>query len=339
MLERERTGVMPVLKLKEEFMDNLISVIIPAYNVEKFIGDCLQSVQAQTYENWQAIVVDDGSTDKTAEVIRSITEQDERFQFIQQSNGGVSKARNTGILAATGTYMAFLDGDDMWAPNFLSELLDTIQTNQVDMVYCGYTHLYTNGLRRKFSYSYVSGRILHEIINGKTQVHIGAVLVKKEIIDQSGLLFTEGCRVGQDQEFIWKLASHVTIRAVPQELMIYRIRSKSAVTSKWKWQNHIHAIYGFRRAAEYILQQSLEDYDHQKIKQALHERIAFKLYRFIWRMIKHGYHEDASKIINSGEFQEYLAYLEQSQMKWLDKLKYKIVSSQNQLWWELAKFL
>lgn len=320
-------------------MNNLVSIIIPAYDVEKFIRECLQSVQRQTYGNWQAIVVDDGSTDNTAEVIQSIVQQDQRFQFIRQSNGGVSQARNTGLRAASGAYVAFLDGDDMWEPDFLSELITACQSNEVDMAYCGYTHLYTGGLRRKFSYPYANGQILLDVIQGKTQIHIGALLVKKNIISQFGLWFTEGCRVGQDQEFIWKLVSHVKVRSVPQELMIYRIRSKSAVTAKWKWQNHIHAIYGFRRAAEYILQQSSEGYAHQQLCQVLYGRISYKLYKFIWRMIKNGYHEEARQIINSEEFHDYFSYLEQDRMNLIDNLKYKIVHSQKKMWWNLAKFL
>lgn len=320
-------------------MNKLVSVVIPAYNVEKFIGACLQSVQAQTYKNWQAIVVDDGSTDSTAKVIQSIVTEDERFQFIQQSNGGVSKARNTGLLAATGDYLAFLDGDDMWESTFLEELLSALQTDQADMAYCGYTHLYDKGWRRKFSYPYTSGPILFDVINGKTQIHIGALLVKKEIVDQFGLLFTEGCRVGQDQEFIWKLVSHVKVSAVPRELMIYRIRSKSAVTSTWKWENHIHAIYGFRRAAEHILRQESSNYDQQQLQQSLYARIAFKLYRFLWRMIKHGYREAAKTIIDSEEFRGSFSYLEKNSLKWADKLKYKIVFSKTEVLWKIAKFL
>lgn len=318
-------------------MNDLVSIVIPAYNVERFIVDCLKSIQQQTYENWEAIIVDDGSTDKTAEVIQPIIQQDQRFHLMRQTNGGVSKARNTGIMAATGTYLAFLDGDDMWRPTFLAELVAAIQVNQVDMAYCGYTHQYASGVRRKFSYPYVSGNILFEVVKGKTQIHIGAILVRKSLIDQMGLRFTEGCRVGQDQEFIWKLVSRAKIQDVPQELMIYRIREKSAVTSKWKWQNHIHAIYGFRRAAEYVLQHALQVYERQQLRRILNERIAYKIYKFIWRMIKNGYQEEARQLIHNKEYSGYLSCLDPGQMKVIDRLKYKIVNSKFGVWWKLAR--
>lgn len=319
-------------------MNNLISIIIPAYNVEKYIVECLQSVQRQTVANWQAIIVEDGSTDKTAKIAQTITEQDNRFRLIRQPNAGVSAARNTGLQAATGVYVAFLDGDDMWEPTFLAELLAAIQAPNVDMAYCGYTHLYEGGLRRKFSYPYASGRVLLEIIQGKTQIHIGAMLVKRASLEQAGLQFTVGCLVGQDQEFIWKLVSQVKVQAVPQELMIYRIRSGSAVTAKWDWQKHIHAWYGFNRAADYVIQQRPQYYDGRQLSQALHERIAYKLYKFIWRMIKNGYHEEARQLLNSEECSECFSYLNPEQLSFVDKLKYRIVSSRLERGWKLARF-
>jgi glycosyltransferase involved in cell wall biosynthesis len=320
-------------------MNTLVSIVIPAYNVSEYIGECLKSIQEQTYDNWQAIVVDDGSTDKTVDVIQTIIRQDTRFRLIRQQNSGVSMARNAGIIVSTGAYLAFLDGDDMWVPTFLAKLLAMVQNNGTDMAYCGYTHLYSGGMRRKFSYPYLSGQILCDVIKGKTQIHIGAILVKKDLLDQLGLLFTEGCRVGQDQEFIWKLVAQLRVQAVSEELMIYRIREQSAVTSKWKWQNHIHAYYGFKRAAAYILQNPPQGYDRQQLNKVLTERIAYKLYKFIWRMIKNGYHEEARQLLANEECKGDLSHLNLGLLKGIDRLKYKIVCSQNRVWWKLAGLL
>jgi glycosyltransferase involved in cell wall biosynthesis len=318
-------------------MDKLVSIVIPAYNVADYIGACLKSIQQQTYENWQAIVVDDGSTDQSVAAIQAAIGQDQRFRFIRQPNGGVSVARNTGIKSAVGAYLAFLDGDDRWEPTFLTQLLAAVQADDVDLAYCGYTHLYGGGARRKFSYPYVNGHILLDVVQGKTQIHIGAILVKKNYYDPLGLLFTEGCKVGQDQEFIWKLVSRATVQAVPRELMIYRIRQKSTVTAQWQWQNHIHAIYGFKRAAAYILQNPSPDYGRERLSRVLNERIAYKLYKFIWRMLKNGYREEARQLIQSAECTGDLAYLEPRRLNVVDRLKYQIVSSRDDRWWRLAK--
>lgn len=102
-------------------MDNeapIISVVIPCYNVEKYVRDCLESVLAQTYKNIQVLVVDDGSTDLTAQIIREYT--DPRIQYFYKTNGGLSDARNFGMDRAKGEYLCFLDSDDVYHPQFVS---------------------------------------------------------------------------------------------------------------------------------------------------------------------------------------------------------------------------
>ena len=97
-----------------------ISIVIPLYNKEHYIEDTIKSVLAQTYSNWEAIIIDDGSTDASAKIVQSIP--DSRIRLYQQANQGVSKARNHGIELATGDYIAFLDADDQWKPNYLETM-------------------------------------------------------------------------------------------------------------------------------------------------------------------------------------------------------------------------
>jgi GT2 family glycosyltransferase len=96
-----------------------VSVIIPAYNAAKFVGRTLQSLRDQTFGDFEAIVVDDGSSDDTASVVQQVVEADPRFRLIRQANGGVAAARNRAIAEARGRYLANLDSDDMWLPTFL----------------------------------------------------------------------------------------------------------------------------------------------------------------------------------------------------------------------------
>lgn len=102
----------------------MISVVIPLYNKEQSISSTLESVLVQTYKDFEIVVVDDGSTDNSADVVRAIV--DDRIVFISQENQGVSAARNTGIFAAKGEYVAFLDGDDLWHPEYLKTLVQLI---------------------------------------------------------------------------------------------------------------------------------------------------------------------------------------------------------------------
>lgn len=320
-------------------MDHLISIVVPAYNVEEYLRKCIHSIKNQTYGNWEAIIVNDGSTDNTVQVIQGLINDDARFSLIDQPNGGVSKARNAGIHAAVGTHLTFMDGDDYWQPTFLEELLGAIQTKDVDMAYCGYTHLYVGGLRRGFSYPYASGRILTEVINGATQIHIGALVVKKDLIDKLKLSFTEGCLVGEDQEFIWKLVSYATVQAVPKELMVYRIRSGSVIKAKWNWKKHIHVFYACKRAMDYIMMEAHRGYNQQRLRHVLYKRVAYKLYKIIWRMIKNGYGDAASQLMENNEYKAYLSYLDTQRLGTMDKLKYKIVCSQKAYLWKIARLV
>lgn len=105
----------------------MISVVIPLYNKEKAVRATLESVRAQTYKDWECIVVDDGSTDNSREVVEQFRIEDLRFQILTQPNSGVSAARNAGVKAAKGEYVAFLDGDDLWEPTYLEEAVQLIQ--------------------------------------------------------------------------------------------------------------------------------------------------------------------------------------------------------------------
>lgn len=102
-------------------MPDLVSIITPCYNGEKYIAQTIRSVLAQTYGNWEMLIVDDGSTDSSARIIRGFA--DPRIRLLQQENAGSAAARNAGIRAAQGRYLALLDADDLWEPEFLNEQL------------------------------------------------------------------------------------------------------------------------------------------------------------------------------------------------------------------------
>ena len=112
----------------------LISVVIPAYNAEQFLDETLESVLSQTYENWECIIVNDGSTDNTEEIAKKWCEKDARFRYFYKENSGASDTRNLGIKKARGEYIAFLDADDLYMPNFLEICLENLVEKDVDLV-------------------------------------------------------------------------------------------------------------------------------------------------------------------------------------------------------------
>ena len=115
-------------------MNGLISVIVPVFNGEAFLSDCLKSLSDQTYRKLEILVVDDGSTDGSAALCRKWQEKDGRVRLLQKENGGVSSARNLGIDEARGEYVAFVDSDDWVLPEMLEEQLELLQSRNADMI-------------------------------------------------------------------------------------------------------------------------------------------------------------------------------------------------------------
>ena len=118
-------------------MDNqaLISVIIPVYNVENYLRECIESVLNQTFRDFEVILVDDGSTDSSGDICDEYVEKDERVTVIHQKNGGLSVARNTGLSEANGKYVYFLDSDDYISENALATLLNIAENDSSDIVF------------------------------------------------------------------------------------------------------------------------------------------------------------------------------------------------------------
>jgi glycosyltransferase involved in cell wall biosynthesis len=120
-------------------MRELVSIITPAYNAQRFIDKCIESVIAQSYQNWEMIIVDDGSTDETLEIIQQYINQDYRvILFSNDINLGASKSRNIAIKEAKGDYIAFLDSDDVWLPKKLEMQIELMDIEGVEMSYSNY---------------------------------------------------------------------------------------------------------------------------------------------------------------------------------------------------------
>ena len=119
--------------------DHLVSIITPSFNSEKFIAETIASVQSQTYANWEIIIVDDCSKDKTVAIIEEIMQSESRIKLVKlEKNSGPAIARNTGIKAAKGKFMTFLDADDIWFPDFIGNSIKTIQREGIHFVFSSY---------------------------------------------------------------------------------------------------------------------------------------------------------------------------------------------------------
>ena len=120
---------------------DLITIVVPVYNVEKYISDCLDSLISQTYKNIEIILVNDGSKDDSLIICQNYAAIDDRVKVLDVPNGGVSNARNCGIESATGEYIQFVDSDDVITENMTERLVDTMHIYEADMVVCGMRYM------------------------------------------------------------------------------------------------------------------------------------------------------------------------------------------------------
>ena len=119
-------------------MEKTISVIVPIYNVEKYLDRCLKSIINQTYKNLEIILIDDGSPDNCGTICDEYAKKDNRIKVVHKDNGGLVKARNTGLDIATGEYISFIDPDDWIELNMYEEMIKIADETNTDIVRCGY---------------------------------------------------------------------------------------------------------------------------------------------------------------------------------------------------------
>jgi glycosyltransferase involved in cell wall biosynthesis len=213
----------------------LVSVIVPAYNAERWIGETIRSVQAQTYSNLEIIVVDDGSPDNLSELVGEMARQDRRIRLIQKKNGGLPAARNTGFEHAQGAYVAPLDADDLWKPQKIEKQVACIESGRqsgqsVGMVYCWSQTVDENGriLRPGTRSKIHEGNVLSDLLR-ENFIGNGSV----PLMDRELVLKVEGCSEKltgygcEDWELYLKLAAVTGVCAVPEYLVGYRQVSTS----------------------------------------------------------------------------------------------------------------
>lgn len=151
-----------------------ISLIIPVYNVEEYIHETLESVLAQTFTDYEVIMINDGSTDGSLAVLKEYANKYKNFKLIDQNNCGVSRARNVGVNAAVGDYIAFLDSDDFLAPDFLEVLYNSAEESGADIACCNYYLYYDKSCKK-----------IYMPFTAKTGVYSNEIALKKLILDIS----------------------------------------------------------------------------------------------------------------------------------------------------------
>lgn len=213
---------------------DLVSIIIPVYNVARYLADCLESVLKQTYANLEIIVVDDGSTDKSLEICNSFAVKDKRLKVIHQENAGVSAARNAGLSIMTGKYVLFIDSDDRIEQSMVEILVKEMENNaKNDAVFCGYREFEdeTNRIIKEVAPS-KSKRVDRDDgvaeIFGEYSTMLWNKMFRCSIIDKADL-FDVTLKIGEDELWmidVLKKANNIMLIGTP--LYYYRSRAEGA---------------------------------------------------------------------------------------------------------------
>ena len=228
----------------------LISVVIPAYNAEQFLDETLESVLSQTYENWECIIVNDGSTDSTESVAKKWCEKDSRFRLTNKENGGLSSARNWGIKESKAEYIAFLDADDILTPDSLEVRINVLIEQNVDLVATKLQH-FTDKLP-KVSKNNARQDVLYYAKEGLTQlmafnkVTPSTVLCKKSVMDEVGG-FTWHKKAEDLHCWLKVLFAGYKIYRIDETLLLYRLVENSMSSTDRNCSKEVfEIIYSFK---------------------------------------------------------------------------------------------
>ena len=204
-----------------------VSVIVPVYNVEKYVEKCLKSLVNQTMQEIEIIVVDDGSKDGSKSIVDNyIKKYPDKIKYLYKENGGLSSARNFGIPYANGEYIAFLDSDDYVEPTMYEEMYKLAKKDNADMVECDFIWEYPN--KQKYDYGVVyNGK--KEAIE-KARVVAWNKLIKREIIENEKIEFPFGLRY-EDVEFFYKLVPSLNKIAFLKKYFIHYVQRENSIAN------------------------------------------------------------------------------------------------------------
>ncbi len=243
----------------------MISLIIPVFNVEEYLRQCLESIIKQSFSNYEVIIVDDGSTDKSMEIIREYEKKFKRVKILSQRNKGVSEARNLALKHAKGEYVLYIDSDDFLKFNMLELMVNKANKTKADIVMCNYNLYYgvNNKNNRVVSYNvledkiYSSSEVIDMILNFNIQGQLWNKLFKRSLLLENNFEFESG-RYVQDIFPVFKVINKSNkIAFINEYLYYYRQRETSTIHKKNTKlaEDYYHAMTSI---IQYIIKNNLQ---------------------------------------------------------------------------------
>lgn len=216
--------------------EKLISIIVPVYNVEEYLERCINSILNQTYKNWEVIFINDGSIDRSLEILKEYKEKDKRIKIIDKKNAGSGAARNEGIASSRGEYIAFLDSDDWYEKNFLEKLYNNLIENNSDVVMCNPRIRYKDEHIIENINLNIFTRINllqnpEEILKILEMPVIWNKIYKKDVIMKKNIKFPN-CSFAEDVEFLYKVFLNVEKVSKIEEHLYNYYKGDNSLTKK-----------------------------------------------------------------------------------------------------------
>lgn len=219
----------------------LVSVIMPSYNAEKYIAESIESVLHQTYANWELVITDDCSTDRTTDIVKSYCQQDQRIDFVvAERHSGIAGTRNQSITRAKGRFVAFLDNDDLWMPEKLEKQVNFMLETGCAFSYSEYELMKDDGTPKGKTIK-TAGVINYNKYLRNTIIGSGTIMLDTE---KTGSLHMPDNATSDDMALWCKiLKDGHQAYPIPETLMRYRVRSNSASANKWKAAKDVWRVY------------------------------------------------------------------------------------------------
>ena len=253
----------------------LASIIVPIYNVEKYLDECVQSLVSQTYENLEILLIDDGTKDRSGELADRWAEKDERIRVIHQGNQGLSGARNTGLREAKGEYIFFVDSDDYVTEKYVEELVLTMEKENADVAMCSFVSVWKDGVGNlrlwaekqvvmdgeRYSEAFYFNKQLFVVVWNKGY--------RRSLFEN--VTYDVG-KLNEDARILLKLWPKINKAVyIPQGLYFYRQRrsgimngtgKEKLLQSEWEW-NRMHLEYHQQRKNVHLYMLALKMYFYQ----------------------------------------------------------------------------
>lgn len=279
-------------------MEELVSIIVPIYNVEKYLNKCIDSILNQTYKNLEIILVDDNSPDNCPKICDEYAKQDTRIKVIHKENGGLSSARNAGLDICTGEYIAFVDSDDYVEKDYILDLYKTIKDSNADISVCGFNKidLYTNKIigvyqDKKFLYDDTTKFEFLFRDDHVTSVVAWNKLYRKEIFNN--LKYPEG-HIHEDEYIVYDLIKNTKNGIATTENVLYNyiIRNDSITGNQKITKKNFDAFYCLEHRLQKMDNHSkyygmvVEQYFHSMLTMLIRTRKNKELYDLVLQEFK-----------------------------------------------------